>query len=185
MEQDFGSGSPAVMATANFRCSLIADLVPKSVRSVLKSGLKPEDTLLSDYYQLVETVPSVEDFCRLRIISGLTPRTAEGVRLGLPNSCYGVHICWQNTVVGMGRIVGDGAINMEIVDVAVDPEHQGRGLGRKLMESLANWLDKNACDGAYVTLMADVPELYEKFGFMRVSPVSEGMARVWKRTKTT
>jgi GNAT superfamily N-acetyltransferase len=146
---------------------------------------KPEDNLLSACYQVVETVPSVEDFCRLRIIAGLTPRPAESVRLGLPNSCYAVHICWQNTVVGMGRIVGDGALNMEIVDVAVDPQHQGRGLGRKIMESLANWLDKNACDGAYVTLMADVPELYEKFDFIRVSPASEGMARIWKRTNAT
>jgi GNAT superfamily N-acetyltransferase len=139
---------------------------------------------LSDY-QLVETVPSVEDFCRLRIISGLTPRPAEAVRLGLPGSCYGVHILWRETVIGMGRIVGDGALNMDIVDVAVDPTHQGKGLGRMIMETLTKWLDQNACDGAYVTLMADVPELYEKFGFTRVSPVSEGMARIWKKPVTT
>lgn len=139
---------------------------------------------MSDY-QLVETVPSVEDFCRLRVISGLTPRPAEAARLGLPNSCYGVHILWKETVIGMGRIVGDGAVNMDIVDVAVDPAHQGKGLGRLIMETLTKWLDQNACDGAYVTLMADVPELYEKFGFTRVSPVSEGMARIWKNTKTS
>lgn len=139
---------------------------------------------MSDYYQIIETVPSIEDFCRLRIIAGLTSRPVEAVRRGLPNSCYGVHICWRNNVIGMGRIVGDGALNMEIVDVAVEPKHQGNGLGRMIMKNLINWLDKNACDGAYVTLIADVPELYEKFGFMRVSPVSEGMARVWKRIKT-
>ncbi len=28
----------------------------------------------------------------------------------------------------MGRIVGDGAINFDIVDVAVDPAHQGKAL---------------------------------------------------------
>jgi len=52
-----------------------------------------------------------------------------------------------------------------------------------IMETLTKWLDQNACDSAYVTLMADVPALYEKFGFTRVSPVSEGMARIWKNTK--
>ncbi len=36
----------------------------------------------------------------------------------------------------MGRIVGDGAINFDIVDVAVDPAHQGKGLGRLVMEKL-------------------------------------------------
>lgn len=139
---------------------------------------------MSDY-QLIETVPSVEDFCRLRIISGLTPRPAEAARLGLPKSCYGIHILCKETVIGMGRIIGDGALNMDIVDVAVDPAHQGKSLGRMIMATLTNWLDQHACDGAYVTLMADVPELYEKFGFTRVSPVSEGMARIWKNTKTS
>ncbi|MFS9532311.1 GNAT family N-acetyltransferase, partial [Klebsiella pneumoniae] len=88
---------------------------------------------------------------------------------------------WQETPIAMGRIVGDGAINFDIVDVAVDPAHQGKGLGRLVMEKLVAWLDANAFDGAYVTLVADVPELYAKFGFESVRPESEGMARVWRR----
>lgn len=90
--------------------------------------------------------------------------------MGLPNSCYGVHILCRETVIGMGRIVGDGALNMDIVDVAVDPVHQRNGLGRMIMETLTKWLDQNACDDAYVTLMADIPELYEKFGFYARQP---------------
>lgn len=54
----------------------------------------------------------------------------------------------------MGRIVGDGALNFEIVDVAVDPEHQGKGLGRKIMEALLSWLEQQAPVGAYITLIA-------------------------------
>lgn len=80
----------------------------------------------------------------------------------------------------MGRIVGDGALNFEIVDIAVDPAHQGKGLGRKVMEALIGWLNANAFKGSYVSLVADVPELYAKFGFESVRPESEGMARVWK-----
>lgn len=47
----------------------------------------------------------------------------------------------------MGRIVGDGALNFDIVDVAVDPLHQGKGLGRVIMETLVAWLDSHACKG--------------------------------------
>jgi ribosomal protein S18 acetylase RimI-like enzyme len=79
----------------------------------------------------------------------------------------------------MGRIVGDGALNFEIVDIAVDPAHQGKGLGRKIMEHLMAWLEQHAPVGAYVSLVADVPELYQKFGFKLVRPESEGMALVW------
>ena len=77
--------------------------------------------------------------------------------------------------VGMGRVVGDGALNFEIVDIAVDPEHQGKGLGRLIMQHIMAYLDREAFEGAYITLMADVPELYEKFGFKFSSPASEGM----------
>ncbi|HDY5348030.1 TPA: GNAT family N-acetyltransferase [Klebsiella pneumoniae] len=146
-------------------------------------------------YTVIEKVPSAEAFCHLRVAAGMSPRPLEGARAGLPHSCYGVHILWQETpiamgrIVGdgaiktpiaMGRIVGDGAINFDIVDVAVDPAHQGKGLGRLVMEKLVAWLDANAFDGAYVTLVADVPELYAKFGFESVRPESEGMARVWR-----
>lgn len=79
----------------------------------------------------------------------------------------------------MERIVGDGALNFEIVDVTVDPEYQGKGLGRKIIEALMSRLGQQAPVGAYVTLIADVPELYEKFGFKTVRPESEGMALIW------
>ena len=108
-------------------------------------------------YTVIEKVPSAEAFCHLRVAAGMSPRPLEGARAGLPHSCYGVHILWQETPIAMGRIVGDGAINFDIVDVAVDPAHQGKGLGRLVMEKLVAWLDANAFDGAYVTLVADVP----------------------------
>ena len=34
-------------------------------------------------YAVIETVPSAEDFCRLRRISGMSPRPLEGVVAGL------------------------------------------------------------------------------------------------------
>ena len=115
-------------------------------------------------YTVIEKVPSAEAFCHLRVAAGMSPRPLEGARAGLPHSCYGVHILWQETPIAMGRIVGDGVINFDIVDVAVDPAHQGKGLGRLVMEKLVAWL----------------PELYAKFGFESVRPESEGMARVWR-----
>ncbi|ABK49494.1 MULTISPECIES: GNAT family N-acetyltransferase [Shewanella] len=126
-------------------------------------------------YQVIEQVASVEDFIRLRQISGLSPRPLAGVVKALPKSLYGVQINCGTQTVGMGRVVGDGAINFEIVDVAVDPEHQGKGLGRLIMQHIMAYLDREAFTGAYITLMADVPELYEKFGFKFSRPASEGM----------
>jgi len=130
--------------------------------------------------QLIETPPCAEDFCRLRQVAGLSPRPYEAVLRALPASLFGVHIVVNDDVVGMGRVVGDGAINFDIVDIAVDPAHQGKGYGRAIMESIMQYLAGAASKGCYITLMADVPELYLKFGFKLTRPASEGMYFSWQ-----
>lgn len=124
---------------------------------------------------VINNVAPLDDFLRLRIISGLTPRPREAAKKALPNSLFGVHIVIDNTVVAMGRIVGDGALNFEVVDVAVDPKFQGQGLGSKIMTSIMAYLNDTAPKGAYITLLADVPQLYMKFGFVLSRPECEGM----------
>lgn len=131
-------------------------------------------------YIVIETPPGPDIFCQLRHLAGLSPRPLEAVRRALPASCYGMHVVYQDQVVGMGRIVGDGALNFEIVDIAVIPSCQGKGIGRLIMENLMGWLSKHAIPGSYVSLIADVPELYAKFGFKSVSPESEGMSLTWR-----
>lgn len=129
---------------------------------------------------IVEQVVEPQDFIRLRDISGLSPRPPEAVAKALDNSLYGVKVLDGNKTIGMGRIIGDGGLNFDIVDVAVDPAFQGQGLGRKIMEYLVAYLEANAPKGAYICLMADVPELYEKFGFKLTRPASEGMYLPWR-----
>ena len=126
-------------------------------------------------YQVVEKVVSVDDFLRLREVSGLTPRSYDAAKRGLPNSLFGVQVIADDHTVGMGRVVGDGALNFEIVDIAVEPDYQGKGIGRLIMQSIMDYLEREAPKGAYITLMADVPALYEKFGFKLSRPESEGM----------
>lgn len=132
-------------------------------------------------YKVNERVASVEDFLRLRDVTGLSPRTKEAAEKGLPRSLYGVTIEFETETVAMGRVVGDGALNFEIVDIAVDPEHQGRGLGTKIMQHIMDYLEAEAPSGGYISLMADVPKLYEKFGFRLSRPRSEGMYKIVTR----
>jgi GNAT superfamily N-acetyltransferase len=69
--------------------------------------------------------------------------------------------------VGFGRIVGDGALFFEIVDVAVLPKQQNKGLWRMIMDALTSWLRDNAPQDAYVKLIA---------GFRVRTPESSGMS---------
>lgn len=136
---------------------------------------------MSDY-QLVERIPTVAEFCDLRRLSGLTPKTEEAAAAGLPNTLYAVVVEHAGETVGMGRIIGDGGTVYQIADMAVLPAHQGKGQGKRIMQALVGWLQANAPKSAYVNLIADgeARNLYAQFGFVPTAPVSIGMS-MWIR----
>jgi GNAT superfamily N-acetyltransferase len=138
---------------------------------------------LPEGYRLQARVPDIDDVLRLRVESGLSPRTRAAAEAGLPNSLFGVTVLHQGQAIGMGRIIGDGGCSFVIVDIAVQPAHQKRGLGRAIMDALDAWLKDNAPDGAHVSLIADgdARHLYARYGFEDVGPASIGMQYTLRR----
>ena len=132
---------------------------------------------MSDYELIVGT-PSVDDYRRLRRVSGLSEKTQEAAETGLPNTWFAVTVRHGDGTVGMGRVIGDGGTAFQIVDIAVEPTHQGKGLGKQIMAALVNHIHANAPTTAYISLIADgdARHLYAKFGFEPVMPESIGMA---------
>ena len=125
------------------------------------------------------TPPTLEDYLHVRAASGLSPKTAAQGEGALAGSwCWSV-VRHQGRTVAMGRVIGDGGWYFHIADMATLPEHQGRGLGRRVLADLLAQVDEAAPDGAYVTLMADAPgrRLYESMGFVETAPESLGMRR--------
>ncbi len=59
--------------------------------------------------QFRDAVPTVEDYCQLRVLAGLSAKSREAAARALPNTLYGVCAYQGNELVAMGRIVGDGA----------------------------------------------------------------------------
>jgi GNAT superfamily N-acetyltransferase len=130
-------------------------------------------------YEIRPGVPSVEIYRRLRTHADLSDKSAEGAAVGLAHIWFGVMAVQSGEPVGMGRIVGDGGCFFQVVDVCVLPEHQGRGLGRQIMQALTDELERRAPARSYVSLIADgdAHRLYRKFGFTDTAPESIGMAR--------
>ena len=116
--------------------------------------------------------PTPEEYVNLRVLADMSPRDVEGAKIGLANSNHMVTCRDQGTLVGMGRIIGDQATTFQIVDVAVHPNYQGKGLGKRIMQELMKYLEKNASPNSYVSLLADgdAKYLYEKFGFKLSAP---------------
>ncbi|MBF9050235.1 GNAT family N-acetyltransferase [Roseobacter sp. HKCCD9010] len=118
--------------------------------------------------ELHEGVPTPKDYLALCAAAGLSAPHESVVAAGLTNSLYGVTAHHhQEDLIGMARIVGDGAIFFEIVDVAVRPEFQDQGVGRRLMRDVLDWLAQHAHSTAFVTLHANAGSepFYRSLGF--------------------
>jgi predicted GNAT family N-acyltransferase len=124
-------------------------------------------------------IPEVEEYLALRQICGLSARDKEASKMGLANSIYSVIIRnkTDEKLIGMGRIIGDGGTAYQIVDIAVHPKEQGKGLAKAIMELLMKYIHDEINPQAYVNLIADRPadKLYEQFGFVETTPESLGM----------
>ena len=131
---------------------------------------------MSDY-QLIERLPTIEEYRELRRLSGLSGKSQEAAARGLPNTIHAVVIQHAGETIGMGRVIGDGGTAYQVTDIAVLEAHRGRGLGKQIVAALVDWLKANAPPTAYVSLIADGPAkgLYAQYGFAETAPESVGM----------
>lgn len=129
-------------------------------------------------YSIVAQTPSIEDYLHLRSVAGLSPFSQEAAGKGLAGTVFSALVLFEGSTIGMGRLIGDGGCFFQVVDIAVHPEHQGRGLGKMIMKAIMGYIENELPVSAYVSLIADVPanSLYEKFGFKETAPRSLGMA---------
>ena len=131
-------------------------------------------------YTIRLAIPAIATYQLLRVAAGLSAKSTEAAAKGLPNSLFAVQVLLGDAVVGMGRIIGDGGCFFQVVDIAVLPAHQGKGLGKRIMREIMQFIETDVPQSAYVSLIADgqAQELYAQFGFKHTAPVSVGMALV-------
>jgi len=128
-------------------------------------------------YKVIEKQIPIEVYQKLRIDCGLSEKAYKASQIGLKNSIHSVMIEFENKIIGMGRIIGDGGCFCQIVDICILPEHQGHGLGKVIMKNLTDFINDNLPESCYISLIADgnASFLYEKFGFKDTMPKSKGM----------
>ncbi|MDO4961465.1 MAG: GNAT family N-acetyltransferase [Eubacteriales bacterium] len=113
-------------------------------------------------------IPEIEEYNNLRIKSGkgheADPKMAERA---LNSSCYLIGAYDEGTLVGMGRVAGDGAITFVVTDIMVDKAYQRRGIADKIMDHIDEYLKEATDENSFVILSAKLPYdgLYLKHGF--------------------
>lgn len=75
----------------------------------------------------------------------------------------GVYRADTGTQVGFARAVSDGVSFAYLADVYIDEQHQGAGLGTRMMKAMID--DGPGRDFRWTLFTNDAHGLYEKFGF--------------------
>lgn len=143
-----------------------------------------------DQLQLIERMPTPEEFNGLLEAVGwkdyfnfqVSPKA-------LQNSLYGVVVKDNNhgPVIGMGRIVGDGAINFYLQDIVVAPAYQGHGVGTMIVKKMMGYVQQYAPNNAYIGLFSveTAKEFYKKFDFRGPEDYLYGMCMRLQRSPPT
>jgi GNAT superfamily N-acetyltransferase len=141
---------------------------------------KGRKVMQQEEYQVVERIPTVEDYLVLREAVGWGRLDEQMTARGLANALFTVCLLHNGKVIGCGRVIGDGGLYFYLQDIIVLPAFQGKGLGRRLMRAILAYLEEHALPGAFVGLMAakDVSSFYTQFGFALRPPERPGMFRL-------
>ena len=109
-----------------------------------------------------------EEYVSLRSSVGWNNFDEGQVSNSISNSLYNITVVDNDRTIAMGRLIGDGIYFM-IVDIVVNPEFQGRGIGSKIVDMLLKYVDDMTPIGgrSSIQLIAEPgkEEFYIKRGF--------------------
>jgi N-acetylglutamate synthase-like GNAT family acetyltransferase len=109
------------------------------------------------------------DFPQLQELFGLTAfwardRSLEDLEIAIANS-FPVATVWDgDRLIGCARATSDGIYRAAIWDVAIHPDYQGWGLGRKLVETLLSHPHLSRVERVYL-MTTYQQKFYERIGF--------------------
>jgi ribosomal protein S18 acetylase RimI-like enzyme len=91
-------------------------------------------------------------------------RTAEDMQTAIHNSNPVVTAWDGEELIGFARATSDGVYRATIWDVVVNPDYQGAGIGRKLVQTILAHPHVNRVDRVYL-MTTNQQKFYERIGF--------------------
>ncbi len=123
--------------------------------------------------RLVDNILQAEDFIRLRIEAGFVEIPADHARKALQNGLINVSAIYNGELVGMGRLVGDGAMYWYLQEIIILPPFQRKGIGTMIVNHLVDYAKANSKTGKFTTIggvsAKGKEPFYEKMGFEIIS----------------
>jgi len=133
---------------------------------------------------IVEKLPSATQYNRLRAAVGWGVYDEAVIERALPNTLYCLCAFVDGELVGMARVIGDGAMVYYIQDVIVLPVYQRQGIGTQMMDRVMGYIRAHASHNTIIGLMAASGKeaFYENYSFTRrpTERLGAGMTTFWR-----
>lgn len=121
--------------------------------------------------ELRENELDVDTYLALRKSVGWKKLSREQAQKALDNSLYVLVAYEGDKPVGMGRIVGDGAVICYVQDLLICPDYRKRGIGGRILEELKHYVQALRLDNTelmFALMCAKGREaFYESHGFQK------------------
>ncbi len=99
-----------------------------------------------------------------RVAFWASDRTAEDMQTAIHNSNPVVTAWDGDALIGFARATSDGVYRATIWDVVVNPDYQGEGIGRKLVQTILAHPHVNRVERVYL-MTTNQQKFYERIGF--------------------
>lgn len=110
-----------------------------------------------------------ETTVRLRVAAGFVEIPVDHARKALQNGLVNVSAIYNGELVGMGRLVGDGAMYWYLQEIIILPRFQRKGIGTMIVNHLVDYAKVNSATGKFTTVggvsARGKEPFYEKMGF--------------------
>ena len=119
----------------------------------------------------IENGITPEEYNELRNSVGWDSKNKNIIENAIKNSVFAKKVIYNNKIVGMARVIGDG-LYYSIVDVVVHSDYQKKGIGKLLIESIVKDIEERTEIGPKCSInlisMKGKEEFYKKCGFRTI-----------------
>jgi predicted GNAT family N-acyltransferase len=133
--------------------------------------------------KILENIDNVEEYNYLFDAVGWGSYPVEISKKSLSNNIYSVSIYDNDSIVGYGRLIGDGIIFLYIHDVMVKPEYQRKGIGTTIMKKLLTKVEEIKKENPdlllYLGASKDKEDFYRKCGFITREEANLGAGMIY------
>ena len=116
-----------------------------------------------------ENILSADDVLLFQKKMNWTVDPKEQWEKSLKNALFSVVAVKDDEIIGIGRLLGDGAIYWFITDVFILTRYQSKGIGSEIVNKLLEHVKKTSLPGTEVSVCLMCAQgkegFYERFGF--------------------